>query len=238
MAAISTIFNAFISGSLDPYWTHFWLLAGAFTVEIIVAIGIVLEMSWPPNQLQIIATVMVIGGVVIGIIFTLGLFVFDEAISRNQQEKIVALETRLAPRLLSEEQKGKLRLLRGKVPALAFMATGGIEPAFYSAQLQAETRDNDGISIRVYPASPAVLTMGIQICVPDDYDADSKSLLFKAFTEDNRAPGECKFDDIDPSAPKDIPLIDIGVRPFVYMDTQDPSKIKILYYPDFGKQKR
>jgi hypothetical protein len=39
-----------------------------------------------------------------GAIFTISLFVFDEGISAHQQDKIIALETRLAARKLSDDQ--------------------------------------------------------------------------------------------------------------------------------------
>ena len=129
----------------------------------------------------------------------------------------------------------RLRALHGKVPALAFMATGGVEPAYYSAQLQAELHDHDEIQIRPYPSNPATLTMGTQICFPTDYTAAAKSLVLAAFTEDGREPGECKFADFDSRIPQDIPLVVIGERPFAYLDTQESSSIRIRYYPELGK---
>jgi hypothetical protein len=102
---ISTYFNAFISGHLNPFWTHLWLLLACFIAEIMVAVGILLE-SWPPKNLrQFIATVLVVVGVLFGIMFTLSLFVFDEGISSGQQQKIAELENRLASRHLSTSQQ-------------------------------------------------------------------------------------------------------------------------------------
>ena len=58
------------------------------------------------------------GGIVVGFFCTFMLFVFDEAISTSQKSKIVALETRLAPRELSKDQQKQLgsdlRLFAGK----------------------------------------------------------------------------------------------------------------------------
>jgi hypothetical protein len=43
MAAISSIFTAFVDGQLDLFWSHAVLLGGAILAEALVAIGIWLE---------------------------------------------------------------------------------------------------------------------------------------------------------------------------------------------------
>jgi hypothetical protein len=87
--------------------------------ELVVGVGIILEVTLPMTLRQIIATGMVIGGILFGIMLTLGLFVFDEGIStaqqsridfqqstiRTQNDKIIELEKRLQPRTLSKERQ-------------------------------------------------------------------------------------------------------------------------------------
>jgi hypothetical protein len=68
-----------------------------------VGAGIVLESPKYPSFHRI-ANQLVIGGVIVEAACTIVLFVFDEGISNAQLEKIVALETRLAARSLSDEQ--------------------------------------------------------------------------------------------------------------------------------------
>src|ERR1700722_5524561 len=120
-AMISTTFNGLVSGVLNPYWTHFWLLSGVFLMEVTVGVGIVLEAHWPMSFRQIVATGLVIGGIILGIMLTLGLFIFDEAISSAQQEKIIALETELAPRNWTKEQFDALQTLKGKLPGVGIV---------------------------------------------------------------------------------------------------------------------
>jgi hypothetical protein len=42
-AKMTSIFNAFLSGGLDTFWTHFFLLGGSISAEFAVAAGIILE---------------------------------------------------------------------------------------------------------------------------------------------------------------------------------------------------
>jgi hypothetical protein len=66
-----------------------------------VGIGIILETPENPSRKQRVAMWLVITGIVIEPICTLVLFGFDEGISQAQQNKIFALETKLAPRTLT-----------------------------------------------------------------------------------------------------------------------------------------
>ena len=78
---------------------HGVLLAAGIVASLIVAVGIVLEEpKWS------IANVLVIGGVAIEAVCTLLLFGFDEGISEVQQSKIISLETRIAPRLMTLDE--------------------------------------------------------------------------------------------------------------------------------------
>ena len=95
--------SAFFSGSLDPFLPHVILLSAAIAASFAVAIGIVLE-----NPKWSSANALVIGGVAIEAVCTLLLFGFDEGISGAQQSVIIALETKLAPRVLSDEQQAAL----------------------------------------------------------------------------------------------------------------------------------
>jgi hypothetical protein len=114
--AISSLVAEFTDGSsFDAVETHEWLIGVCIAGSLAVGFGILLE-SWPPKSLKAkIAMGLVIGGVVVEALFTILLFVFDEGISSSQQKvisaqqsKIIALETRLAPRIISEAQKLEL----------------------------------------------------------------------------------------------------------------------------------
>jgi hypothetical protein len=118
IAIIASYFSAFENGELEPNFTHFLLLGGAIVGSLIVATGIALEAHWPISRMkrrELIGITFVFIGVGLEALFTIGLFVFDEGIGRGQQStilgqqsKIIALETKLAPRELSEEQKAKI----------------------------------------------------------------------------------------------------------------------------------
>jgi hypothetical protein len=95
--------------SRNPSFMHGSLLFVGIVASVCVAIGIVLESpKWS------LANVLVIGGVAIEAVCTLLLFGFDEGISSAQQLKIIALEKRLAPRVLDSNDResmiAKLRL--------------------------------------------------------------------------------------------------------------------------------
>lgn len=87
----------FASWSTDhALLVHGYLLGFAVFSTAVVAAGIIWE-NGPPEVAEI-ATRLVIWGVAAEAICTVALFVFDEGISSSQQSKIIALETRLAPR--------------------------------------------------------------------------------------------------------------------------------------------
>ena len=92
--AIHSLAISFLAGETDPTWTHATLLGGSIAAEFAVAAGIIIETPWPKTWRQWLGVALVIGGVVIGAVFTISLFVFDEAIGRTQQDKIISLEPR------------------------------------------------------------------------------------------------------------------------------------------------
>jgi hypothetical protein len=88
-----TYVSAFFSGSVDPFWPHFILIGLTVLGGIAVGAGIITE-----SEKWSVATVLVVIGVATEAIFTIILFRFDEGISLAQQEKIIFLESEIAPR--------------------------------------------------------------------------------------------------------------------------------------------
>jgi hypothetical protein len=167
----------------------------------------------------------VIGGVAIEAVCTLLLFGFDEGISSAQQSKIIALETRIAPRILTSEQYDVIKSLRGKVLAVSVLASPDVEPAMFSAQLQAALVDA-GVAVTPVPAGPGSRFVGAQLCLPGDEDP-KRNPLWKVLADVGMGPGECSI-----KAPKDIPLIVVGERlPFFPNGT--PKSFRMLSYPGF-----
>jgi hypothetical protein len=103
MAAFQRYVTALWSGTAEPFWPHAVLIMGGILAGILVGIGILLDIPEHPAPKQRIAFWVVMIGIIIEPICTLGLFKFDEAISQQQQEKIISLEERLLPRNLSPE---------------------------------------------------------------------------------------------------------------------------------------
>jgi hypothetical protein len=77
------------------------LIGGDALATIVVGWGIIWEGPGQSAERHRIAARLVIVGIAAETIFSLGLFAFDESISHSQQDKIIALETKLAPRSLS-----------------------------------------------------------------------------------------------------------------------------------------
>jgi hypothetical protein len=110
-----TYVSAFISGELEPFWPHVWLLSFSVLASIAVGVGIIFERPKYSPSVHRVAFWLIVGGVIFEAICTIFLFVFDEGISRSQQSKIdaqqskiIALETRLAPRVISPEQRERI----------------------------------------------------------------------------------------------------------------------------------
>jgi uncharacterized membrane protein len=93
IAAIPTyISSPLLEGTAEPFWPHLVLLAGSVLAGAAVGAGIIFESPEYPVRVHRAAKWFVIVGIIIESICTISLFVFDEAISDRQQEKIIALE--------------------------------------------------------------------------------------------------------------------------------------------------
>jgi hypothetical protein len=101
------IFTRFVTDQVALV-VHVYLLAGDVLATIAVGAGIVLEHG--PADVRQVANRLVIWGVVAETLCSLALFTFDEGISGAQQSKIIALETRLAPRFISEESRNRIAM--------------------------------------------------------------------------------------------------------------------------------
>jgi hypothetical protein len=99
-----------ISNLLEIDLPHAVLIGGGVIGSVFVATGIIKEADkWS------FAMLLVVIGVTIEAIFTIALFIYDEGISHEQQaiiryqnDKIITLETRLAPRSFSAEQQREI----------------------------------------------------------------------------------------------------------------------------------
>jgi hypothetical protein len=115
---VLTYLSDFLSGTADPFWPHVILLSVSVLASFAVGAGIILESPKYSESIHRVAVGLVIAGVVVEAACTIFLFVFDEGISSAQQLKIIALETRLAPRTLSDpevaEIAAKLSLFGGQ----------------------------------------------------------------------------------------------------------------------------
>jgi hypothetical protein len=105
-AAMYTYVSALLSGSADPFWPHVVLISGSVLAGIAVGAGIIME-----SERWSLAILLVVVGVGVESICTIGLFGFDERISKAQQSvieaqrsEIISLEKRLAFRSLTDEQ--------------------------------------------------------------------------------------------------------------------------------------
>jgi hypothetical protein len=81
---MGTSFNAFD-------WPHSVLLGGAVLGGILVGVGILKE-----SEKWSVAAMLVLVGVIVEPIFTIGLFLYDENVSRYQQSQIIAATDRAA----------------------------------------------------------------------------------------------------------------------------------------------
>lgn len=109
----------FSRGTSSP---QFWLILAVIIGGAAVGIGIIWEAA-RSGHLWTLPTAFVFLGVVIEAVATIILFEFDEGISRTQQSKIerqnaeiIALDTKLAPRELTDKQ---LEALTGAVKQFA-----------------------------------------------------------------------------------------------------------------------
>lgn len=109
--AIPSLWGAVLSGVSDEGSTHTALIWTSLVGEVLVAIGILLEIQRPLNLKKVLSFAAVIIGVILGAAGTLLLLKFDEAISLLQQRTIsaqnstiIGLERKIAPRDLDDSQ--------------------------------------------------------------------------------------------------------------------------------------
>jgi hypothetical protein len=83
-------------------WQHSVLLGGAIIGGVLVGVGILME-----SEKWSLAAILVLIGIAMEPIFTIGLFLYDESLGRSQQStieaqnrEIISLQKRLAPREL------------------------------------------------------------------------------------------------------------------------------------------
>ncbi len=103
-----TYLNALLSGAVDPFWPHVVLLTTSVVAGIAVGAGIIFESSEYSAAVHRVAKWLVIVGIAIESLCTISLFVFDKGISNAQQSKIIELETRIAPRDLTDTQQKEI----------------------------------------------------------------------------------------------------------------------------------
>jgi hypothetical protein len=118
-----------ISEFLFSNATNAWLLRGDIVATIAVGVGIFLEAPKNPTLLQRIALWLVVVGVVAETLFSIGLFAYDESVSQAQQDKIIALDERLAARTLTSDDETTLANALSRFPAQEFEITSYREDA-------------------------------------------------------------------------------------------------------------
>jgi hypothetical protein len=104
-----TYLSAVWAGTEDPFWPHLVLVPLSVVAGIAVGVGIVLERPKYCPAIHRIAFWLVVVGVAIESLCTVALFITDERIS-------LALETEIAPRLLTAERGNELIALFEKFP--------------------------------------------------------------------------------------------------------------------------
>jgi len=83
-----------------------YLLAGDILATIAIGFGIIWEHG--PPDVRVVANRLVIGGVIVETICSALLFVYDANIIGDQNDQIIALERRLAPRVITKSQEPAL----------------------------------------------------------------------------------------------------------------------------------
>ena len=250
MLVIITTINNFIvdfaSGRLHESSTHWALIGVIAAAEVSLGIGIWIESPKSKSLREWLGVGLVLVGCVVSALFTVFLLIFDEGISRGQratiweqQSKIIALEARIAPRVLSKLQYDAIGTLRGKVRAVSVLSSPDVEPAMFSSQLEAAL-DDAGIAVNPILAPAGTLWVGTQICLPDNETKESS--LWEVFSSVvELEPKPCSFDDpslsIPKGVPKDVPLIIVGER-LPFSPNGKPISLRMRIYPGFGQQRK
>jgi len=124
--------GSLFSGEVAPYWPHLVFIGVSLLGAAAVTWGLVRE----ADKFWSLTNLLIIGGVVLEAICTILLFRFDEGISDTQQSKIIALETRLAPRSLSNAQIASLGEVMKAFPKFSFDVSGSDrEPLDFGIQI-------------------------------------------------------------------------------------------------------
>jgi hypothetical protein len=168
----------FFGGTLDPTWPHAVLIAGTIVGGVLVGIGVILE---APKIFSVpVAAVFV--GIVIEAACTLLLFGFDEGISNAQQSKIIALETKLAPRTLSEADAAEVAFLLKQFKGQEFtIGSYGGEAALLADRLKVILEKADWKwFIPEYQILPLAGATGIQIWARSQDSREAARALIKA----------------------------------------------------------
>ena len=109
-----TYFSNLLDGWVGPDSTQAVLLAGTFVSEIAVGAGILLESKYKTCK-DWLALLLVVGGIFVGMFFTLILFSHDEETIAAQRARIISLEKDLAPRKIDPDTRdavvSKLKVL-------------------------------------------------------------------------------------------------------------------------------
>jgi hypothetical protein len=143
-----TYVSRFISGGLEPFWPHVFLLSSSVLASIAVGAGIIFERPKYSPSVHRIAFWLIVGGIVVEATCTIFLFVFDEGTSDAQQSKIIVLETRLAeflePRKLSQGQKDRIIQAIKQFPPVSFvvMTVPEEEPWELVLEISTTLKDN------------------------------------------------------------------------------------------------
>lgn len=133
------------------FWVHLGLIAGEIVSTFVVGWGIIWEGADQSASRHRIAPKLVIWGIIFETVCSVSLFAFDETISHRQQDRIIALNEKLAPRRLSADQEkavsDKLKDwaefphsdLRQK--AEVFATTGSFESAALADQIEQSLKE-------------------------------------------------------------------------------------------------
>jgi hypothetical protein len=91
-----------------------YLLAGDILATVAVGFGIIWEHG--SAAVRVVANRLVIGGIILETLCSALLFAYDANVIGRQNDKIIALERRLAARALTEEQKAVIALRLKQFP--------------------------------------------------------------------------------------------------------------------------
>jgi hypothetical protein len=147
MAAVCAYISAVWAGTEDPVWPHLVLIPLSVLAGIAVGVGIVYETPKHSAKAHERAFWAVVLGIAIESLCTVFLFIVDERISaaqqsriEAQQSKIIELETKLTPRVLTDEQQKSLVAVAKEFapqPYTLSTAAAGSEPAAFLCVIDA-----------------------------------------------------------------------------------------------------